>query len=145
MKKAINEIVRIFIVMFISALLISITWQISSAKSVVENKYDHMNSESKYSDFGFTQQWEKEFFIKQFTESSLKTMILTIGKLKNIKLSTQILKDDQYWSDLKVIFNELAIKFTESDMTFSELFDVAFYKGLHHAVKIKERLTLLQK
>jgi hypothetical protein len=141
MKKALREIVRIFIVMFISALLISITWQISSAA----NKYDHMNPESRYSDFGFTQQWEKEFFIKQFTESSLRTMILTIGKLKNRKLSIQILKDDQYWSDLKVIFNELAIKFTESDMTFSELFDEAFYQGLQHAVKLKKTLTLSQK
>ena len=141
MKKAINEIMRIFIVMIISALLISITWQISSAS----NKYDHMNPESRYSDFGFTQQWEKEFFIEQFTESSLKTMILTIGKLKNHKLAIIILKDDQYWSDLKVIFDELANKFVESsDMTFRELFGEAFHKGLHHAVKIKERLEFSQ-
>jgi len=135
MKKA---IVRIFIVTIISALLISVTWQISMAA----NKYDHMNPESRYSDFGFTQKWEKEFFIKEFTKSSLKTMLLTIGKLKNRKLAIQILKDDQYWSDLRIMFNELAIKFTESDMTFRELFSEAFYKGLHHAVKVKERLKL---
>ena len=141
MKKAIKEIVRIFIVMFVSAMLISITWQISSAA----NKYNHMNPESQYSDFGFTQQWEKEFFIKEFTQSSLNTMILTIGKLKNRKLSIQILKDDQYWSDLRIMFNEIAIKFTESDMTFRELFSKAFYQGLQHAVKLKQRLKLSKK
>ena len=141
MKKAIKEIVRIFIVMFVSAMLISITWQISSAA----NKYDHMNPESRYSDFGFTQKWEKEFFIKEFTQSSLNTMILTIGKLKNRKLSIQILKDDQYWSDLRIMFNEIAIKFTESDMTFRELFSKAFYQGLQRAVKLKQRLKLSKK
>ena len=141
MKKAIKEIVRIFIVMFVSAMLISITWQISSAA----NKYDHLTLDSKYSDLGFNEV-EKKIFIKEFTQSSLNTMIITIGKLKNCKLSIQILKDDQYWSDLRIMFNELAIKFTESDnMTFSELFNKVFYQGIQHAVKFKRRLELSAK
>ena len=140
MRKAINEIVKIFIIMFVSALLISVTWQISSAKSV-EKKYDYINLDSRYSDFKFDLN-EKRIFHQMFVNSAMKVVVDKIGKFKNRKVAVMILEDDQYWINLRILFNELIIEFSRTDMTLRELYVKAFAEGLKEAESLKKRLRL---
>ena len=81
--------------MFISAILITVTWQISSAKSMLE---------MKYKDFGFTTDDRVEF-VESFVHSAMKSCAQKVADLPDKNLAEQILKDDKYWLDLKIILS----------------------------------------
>jgi hypothetical protein len=125
MKKTINEIIRIFMVMVISALLITVTWQISSAEP--KNILELISDDTRYSDIReLDARYSEEQFIADYIESGKVGYVVAIsmidrtGRLPEGYL--ELASTDVFLNhNLEPILRKSAREFIDSDITLGEL------------------------